>query len=109
VSQQNRQNPAGQIGAPPVKPGIDFQYQVLAQGRLIDAGEFATNFQVGTPALTLRFDREKARTLGIPDTDVYDALQTYLGGFYVNLFNRFGRTWQGAGKLRVCLAIQLRR
>jgi hydrophobe/amphiphile efflux-1 (HAE1) family protein len=53
-----------------------------------------SNFQVNTPALTLRFDREKARTLGIPDTDVYDALQTYLGGFYVNLFNRFGRTWQ---------------
>jgi multidrug efflux pump subunit AcrB len=53
-----------------------------------------SNFQVSTPALTLRFDREKARTLGIPDTDVYDALQTYLGGFYVNLFNRFGRTWQ---------------
>ena len=53
-----------------------------------------SNFSVGTPALTLRFDREKARTLGIPDTDVYDALQTYLGGFYVNLFNRFGRTWQ---------------
>ena len=53
-----------------------------------------SNFEVGTPALTLRFDREKAHTLGIPDTDVYDALQTYLGGFYVNLFNRFGRTWQ---------------
>ena len=53
-----------------------------------------SNFQVNTPALTLRFDREKARTLGIPDTDVYDSLQTYLGGFYVNLFNRFGRTWQ---------------
>ena len=53
-----------------------------------------SNFQVGTPALDLRFDRDKARTLGIPDTDVYDALQTYLGGFYVNLFNRFGRTWQ---------------
>src|SRR5215510_9187696 len=41
VSQQNRQNPSGQIGAPPNKPGIDFQYQVLAQGRLIDPNEFA--------------------------------------------------------------------
>jgi len=53
-----------------------------------------SNFDVGTPALTLSFDRDKARTLGIPDTDVYDALQTHLGGFFVNLFNRFGRTWQ---------------
>ena len=41
VTQQNRQNPSGQIGAPPIKPGIDFQYQVLAQGRLTDADEFA--------------------------------------------------------------------
>src|SRR5215470_10063018 len=41
VTQQNRQNPSGQIGAPPNQPGIDFQYQVLAQGRLIDANEFA--------------------------------------------------------------------
>ena len=27
-------------------------------------------------------------------TDVYNALQTFLGGLYVNDFNRFGRTWQ---------------
>jgi HAE1 family hydrophobic/amphiphilic exporter-1 len=57
------------------------------------AGVFSS-FSVNTPALTLTFDREKARTLGIPETDVYDALQTYLGGLFVNFFNRFGRTWQ---------------
>src|SRR5437763_12961940 len=27
-------------------------------------------------------------------TDVFDTLQVYLGGYYVNDFNRFGRTWQ---------------
>jgi hypothetical protein len=37
-----------------------------------------SNFQVGTPALNLRFDHEKARTLGIPETDVYDALHQVL-------------------------------
>ena len=36
----------------------------------------------------------KAQTLGIPVTDVYNALQTFLGGLYVNDFNRFGHTWQ---------------
>ena len=32
--------------------------------------------------------------MGIPITDVYDSLQTFLGGLYVNDFNRFGRTWR---------------
>jgi hypothetical protein len=39
-------------------------------------------------------DEEKVQTLGIPVTDVYNALQTFLGGLYVNDFNRFGRTWR---------------
>ncbi len=32
--------------------------------------------------------------MGVGLTDVFDTLQVYLGGFYVNDFNRFGRTWQ---------------
>jgi multidrug efflux pump len=32
--------------------------------------------------------------MGVQLTDVFDALQAYLGSFYVNDFNRFGRTWQ---------------
>jgi multidrug efflux pump subunit AcrB len=32
--------------------------------------------------------------LGIPVPDVYQSLQTFLGGLYVNDFNRFGRTWR---------------
>jgi multidrug efflux pump subunit AcrB len=39
-------------------------------------------------------DLDKVQTLGIPPTDAYDALQTFLGGLYVNDFNVFGRTWQ---------------
>ena len=39
-------------------------------------------------------DTDKAQTLGIPIIDVYNALQTFLGGLYVNDFNRFGRTWR---------------
>ena len=37
---------------------------------------------------------DKVQTLGIPVTATYDALQTFLGGLYVNDFNTFGRTWQ---------------
>ena len=32
--------------------------------------------------------------MGVALTDVFDVLQAYLGSYYVNDFNRFGRTWQ---------------
>ena len=51
-------------------------------------------FRAGTPQLFVDVDRTKVRTMGVTLTDVFDTLQVYLGGFYVNDFNRFGRTWQ---------------
>jgi multidrug efflux pump len=51
-------------------------------------------FRAQTPQLYANIDRTKAKTMGVPLTDVFDALQAYLGSFYVNDFNRFGRTWQ---------------
>src|SRR5262249_28056488 len=47
-----------------------------------------------TPQLYADIDRTKVRTMGVELTEVFNALQVYLGGFYVNDFNRFGRTWQ---------------
>ena len=47
-----------------------------------------------TPQLYADIDRTKVRTMGVALTDVFDALQAYLGSYYVNDFNRFGRTWQ---------------
>src|SRR5206468_3625109 len=51
-------------------------------------------FRARTPQLYVNIDRTKAKTMGVPLTDVFDALQAYLGSYYVNDFNRFGRTWQ---------------
>jgi multidrug efflux pump len=51
-------------------------------------------FRARTPQLYLDIDRTKVRTMGVALTDVFDALQAYLGSYYVNDFNRFGRTWQ---------------
>jgi multidrug efflux pump len=51
-------------------------------------------FRARTPQLYVDIDRTKAKTMGVPLTDVFDALQAYLGSYYVNDFNRFGRTWQ---------------
>ena len=51
-------------------------------------------FRAGTPQLYADIDRTKVRTMGVALTDVFDALQAYVGSYYVNDFNRFGRTWQ---------------
>jgi HAE1 family hydrophobic/amphiphilic exporter-1 len=53
-----------------------------------------TTFRVDVPQLFAKVDRTKAKTLGIPLTEVFNTLQTYLGSAYVNDFNKFGRTWQ---------------
>jgi multidrug efflux pump subunit AcrB len=39
-------------------------------------------------------DREKAKALGVPINDIFDTLSATLGSYYVNDFNKFGRTWQ---------------
>jgi multidrug efflux pump len=51
-------------------------------------------FRANTPQLYLDIDRTKCKTMGVPLSDVFNALQVYLGGYYVNDFNEFDRTWQ---------------
>jgi HAE1 family hydrophobic/amphiphilic exporter-1 len=57
------------------------------------AGVFST-FAADTPQVHLDIDRDKAQVLGVKISDIFNALQSTLGGFYVNDFNLFGRTWQ---------------
>jgi len=44
--------------------------------------------------LFVEVDREKAKSLGVPISSLYSSLAATLGTFYVNDFNKFGRTWQ---------------
>ena len=53
-----------------------------------------STFTASNPSIWLDIDREKAQALGLNIADVFNALQSTLGGFYVNDFNLFGRTWQ---------------
>jgi HAE1 family hydrophobic/amphiphilic exporter-1 len=53
-----------------------------------------TTFRIDVPQLFAEVDRTKAKTLGIPLSEVFDTLQAYLGSAYINDFNKFGRTWQ---------------
>jgi HAE1 family hydrophobic/amphiphilic exporter-1 len=54
----------------------------------------STTLEPAVPMLYAEVDRDKARAQGVPLKELYSTLQTYYGGSYVNLFNRFGRTWQ---------------
>ena len=57
------------------------------------AGVF-TQFNAGSPSVYADIDRLKAEKVGLTLTDVFAALQVYLGGQYVNDFNYLGRTYQ---------------
>jgi HAE1 family hydrophobic/amphiphilic exporter-1 len=59
--------------------------------------EFALLFTTllpSTPQYFAEVDRDKTLKQGIPLSSVYQALQTFLGGAFVNYFNEFGRVWQ---------------
>jgi multidrug efflux pump subunit AcrB len=47
-----------------------------------------------TPWLYLEIDRTKCMFHGVQVSDIFNTLQVYLGSYYVNNFNQYGRTWQ---------------
>jgi hydrophobic/amphiphilic exporter-1 (mainly G- bacteria), HAE1 family len=66
---------------------------VTANGQPELAGVFST-YAADTPQIYLDIDRDKAQVLGVRISDIFNALQSTLGSYYVNDFNVFGRTWQ---------------
>jgi hydrophobe/amphiphile efflux-1 (HAE1) family protein len=59
-----------------------------------EIGGVVTPFAVTEPQLWLDLDRERCKILGVPIADAFQALQTYLGGLYINDFNLYGRTFR---------------
>jgi HAE1 family hydrophobic/amphiphilic exporter-1 len=53
-----------------------------------------TSFLPSVPQQFVEVDRDKALKQGVPISDVYTSLQAFMGGIFVNYFNRFGRQWQ---------------
>ncbi len=53
-----------------------------------------SGFRANTPQMFVDVDREKCKTMNVSLSEVFTTLQTFLGGYYVNDFNAFGRTWQ---------------
>ena len=59
-----------------------------------------TLFETSTPQVYLNIDRTKAQLLDVNVTDVFNALQVYIGSSYVNDFNLFGRTFRVTAQAR---------
>ena len=54
----------------------------------------SSSFIPATPQIFVQVDRDKTLKQGVALADVYQTLQCYMGGIFVNYFNRFGRQWQ---------------
>jgi len=79
--------------------GVDFlrenqeKFMAAAQKRPEFAAIFTTALPT-VPQLSVKVDRDKVLKQGVSLSDVYQTLQTFMGGAFVNFFNRFGRVWQ---------------
>lgn len=65
----------------------------VSAGGVPEVASVFSTFSASTPRIRLDLDRDRAQTLGLDVADVFATLQINLGGFYVNDFNLFGRTW----------------
>jgi HAE1 family hydrophobic/amphiphilic exporter-1 len=69
------------------------QFQQAARQRP-EIGNIFTSFDPLYPQVRVELDRDKARKLGVPIDEAFQALASSLGGTYVNDFNRFGRLFR---------------
>lgn len=81
--------------------GNDVAYLVEWMDKFMAAArkrpEVASINTVWVPSVPQKYvdiDRDKVTKLGLSITDVYQTLSAFMGGAYVDLFNRFGRVWQ---------------
>jgi HAE1 family hydrophobic/amphiphilic exporter-1 len=65
-----------------------------AAGKRKELAGLTTTFLPSVPQIFVKVDRAKVMKQGVALADVYRTLQCYMGGIFVNYFNRFGRQWQ---------------
>jgi hydrophobe/amphiphile efflux-1 (HAE1) family protein len=70
------------------------QQLIAAAAKRPEISRLSTTFQPSTPQVKVELDREKARALGVPVDSVFQTLQAYLSGLYVNDFVKFGRVYK---------------
>ena len=83
------------------RAGKDPEFLVNNLNKFLDAarkrpeiGMITTTYIPSTPQKFVNVDKEKVLKQGVKLSDVYDTLQAFMGGLFVNYFNDFGRAWQ---------------
>jgi hydrophobe/amphiphile efflux-1 (HAE1) family protein len=81
-------------GADPTAMASVVQGLVAAANQDPRLARVFSTYRGSAPSIYLDIDREKAQALGLSISDVFTTLQATLGGYFINNFNLFGRTWQ---------------
>src|ERR1700723_3435874 len=83
------------------RSGSDIQFLAKNLATFLDAarkrpeiGSLSTTFLASVPQEFVEVNREKVLKQGVVLNDVYRTIQTFMGGYFINYFNRFGRQWQ---------------
>ncbi len=83
------------------RAGNDVQYLsdnlnkfMTAARKRPEIGNLTTTFLPSVPQQFVQVDRDKVIKQGVQINDVYRTIQAFMGGLFVNYFNRFGRQWQ---------------
>ena len=67
---------------------------IAAARKRPEIGNISTTFLPSVPQQFIHVDRDKVIKQGVAVNDVYRTIQAFMGGLFVNYFNRFGRQWQ---------------
>jgi hydrophobic/amphiphilic exporter-1 (mainly G- bacteria), HAE1 family len=83
------------------RAGNDVAFLAKNLGIFLDAARkrpeiasLSTTFLPSVPQKFVDVDRDKVLKQGVSLRDVYETIQTFMGGYFINYFNRFGRQWQ---------------
>ncbi len=83
------------------RSGSDIQFLSKNLATFLDAarkrpeiGSLSTTFLASVPQEFVQVDRDKVLKQGVALNDVYRTVQAFMGGYFINYFNRFGRQWQ---------------
>lgn len=104
------------FGPPPIRGlsstgGLQFELQDRTGGQLTELSAVSrsfmaevnqlpeiassfTTFSTNVPQFSVELDRDKVKKMGVPINQVFQTMQTYLGGYYINDFNKYGRTYR---------------
>ena len=82
------------VGNTPAYLGHQATQFIAAAQKRPEIGSIRTTFSPNVPQKLIEVDRDKALKAGIDLNDIYTAIGTFLGGAYVNDFNRFGRLYR---------------